>query len=978
MTTETPTWEHFKENAAPLERGRNVAILEQTYHETEEEREAKENSVRHYESLVLPSEEMAADREVLGEHDDPLIHWLSYIKFHQDHFPSDKQSQFLLMERCTRTLVDQKKYANDIRFIRICIMYADQNTNPGEIFKFFHDQRVGSMTALFWVAWSYWAEKEKNFKLAEKIFKKGRSKKALPAKLLDQRYKQFQRRMARYLANQAQEAEEDEEMYESGSRGVLGGLSEEAFRRNDRSSARNAYSQNENSNPHQQVTHGRGFPQSSMSTFVDRSAGNHASQRRQLPLSNFQKPVSTNNSMASTGFQIFVEDGQENDGYGLDQQLPVNGTRQLARAEDRSKENTIAAEPWNQRGALHSTATSHFGSTSGRPAFLQPSAPKARPFAVFVDEECARKHEQEEQKQQAEEDQRRRHRDERTFRSLEVGESVVEKLKQDPLRYMKHPSKVQGDQDKAQRESGETHPKSTKDKANQRGKGRRPGTKSKDSWGFAISLLKDSNGQEQSFEEYRLFCGKFKVASSEGNFNLLHQAVDESRQTINDSGMDIDESMEDATTSYSVTGTSARKGNPRRVLFSNNASFEMRNRSVNASQCSSTVNSAFAVGVDNPEEETINTKWAMKEMSMMFYSPAAGLLDTAAKTAQQARTETSEEIIPGFGEQQASFDSRQQEAATTNNNNEAHNNSGNDTAGFEVMLDLVESLDNSVLHSRADRDNDAENQGPRNPHSRASATQSQIDEQALRPLREESTVSLSCRSGDQRSLGPLAQDDPLSRVRVNALQQDPGFAIFQDTDTKENVQTQAAKPAGFSIFNEISSPASQVAQKSSSGFQILDENEKQSKRPKTESSDFQILDEGAKQSKQKSATSGFQIFDEGAQQAKPTSGFQIFEEGAQDPKPPAMSNTKQVSVPFSIHVDQDSRDTTTDTASLLAGDGGDTASLSIVGDLFTNTMQDDDSSVDTLQSRSRRTSDVSKSIRHHRYATLCYYYPACF
>ena len=961
METETPTWEHFKENAAPLERGRNVHILEQTYHETAEEREAKENSVRHYESLVLPSEEMAANREVLSEHDDPLIHWLSYIKFHQDHFPSDKQSQFLLMERCTRTLVDQKKYANDIRFIRICIMYADQNTNPGEIFKFFHDSRVGSTTSLFWVAWSYWAEKEKNFKLAEKIFKKGRSKKALPANVLEQRYKQFQRRMARYLANQAQE-EEDEEMYESGSRGVLGGLSEEAFRRNDRSSARNTYSNNENSNPHQQATNGRGFPQSSMSTFVDRSAGNHASQRRQLPPSIIQKNRSSNNSIVSTGFHIFVEDGQENDGYGLDQELPVHGKRQLARAEDRRKENTIAAEPWNQRGALHSTSTSHFGGTSGRPGALQPSAPKARPFAVFVDEECARKHEQEQQTQQAEEDQRRRHRDERTFRNLEVGESVVEKLKQDPLRYMKNPSKVQGDQDKAQ-------PKSTKDKANQREKSRRAGTKSKDSWGFDTSLLKDPNGHEQCFEEYRLFCGQFKVASSEGNFNLLHQAVDESRQTINDSGMDIDESMEDATRSYSVAGTSARKENSRRVLFSNNASFEMRNKSVNASQCSSTVNSAFAVGVDNPEEETINTKWAMKEMSMMFYSPAAGLLDTAAKKAKQAETDTAEDIIPGFGEQQASFDSRQQETTAANNSNsESHNNSGNDTAGFEVMLDLVESLDNSVLHSHADRDDEAENQGPRNPLSRVSATQSQIDKEALQPLREESTISLSCRSGDQRSLGPLAQHDPLSRARVNELQQDPGFAIFQDsTDTKKEVQTQSA---GFSIFNdEASARVSQAAKKPSSGFQILDENEQQMKRPKTESSNFQMLDDREDQSKQKkNVTSGFQIFDEGAQQEKPTSGFQIFDEGAQDPKPLAMSNTKQASVPFSIHMDQDSGDTTTDTASLLAGDGGDTASLSIVGDLFTNTLQDDDSSVDTRQSKSRR--DVSKSFRHCHYPTL--------
>ena len=79
MTTETPSWETFKENAAPLQRGRNVATLEQSCTESAERREEKESALRCFERLVHPSEELAENGGELGEDDDPLIHWMSYI-----------------------------------------------------------------------------------------------------------------------------------------------------------------------------------------------------------------------------------------------------------------------------------------------------------------------------------------------------------------------------------------------------------------------------------------------------------------------------------------------------------------------------------------------------------------------------------------------------------------------------------------------------------------------------------------------------------------------------------------------------------------------------------------------------------------------------------------------------------------------------------------------------------------------------------
>ena len=101
---QAPVWELSKENAAPLQRGRNVATLEHALAETEETRAVKERALDRYERLVRPSEQedynADDDETVSSAANDPLLHWLAYIKFHQESFPTNTNEQFLLMERC--------------------------------------------------------------------------------------------------------------------------------------------------------------------------------------------------------------------------------------------------------------------------------------------------------------------------------------------------------------------------------------------------------------------------------------------------------------------------------------------------------------------------------------------------------------------------------------------------------------------------------------------------------------------------------------------------------------------------------------------------------------------------------------------------------------------------------------------------------------------------------------------------------------
>ena len=50
--------------------------------------------VQHYEPLVQPS--VAITNFSIQHDDDPLIHWLSYIKFHQEFFASYASTSTIL------------------------------------------------------------------------------------------------------------------------------------------------------------------------------------------------------------------------------------------------------------------------------------------------------------------------------------------------------------------------------------------------------------------------------------------------------------------------------------------------------------------------------------------------------------------------------------------------------------------------------------------------------------------------------------------------------------------------------------------------------------------------------------------------------------------------------------------------------------------------------------------------------------------
>jgi predicted transposase YbfD/YdcC len=380
----TPSWEQSKENAAPLERGRTVASLEERL--SNEEVKVR---LERYEEAVLPTEAL----NITEMEGDPLIYWLAYIKFYQVAFPADTRDNFLLMERCIRALVKMKQYSNDDRFIGVCAKYADKTKEPSQVFKYLHQQKVGTYTALFWIAWAFVAEKDGDFAFAEQVFKKGISKQAQPLQMLKMRQNQFQRRMSRHWLNSSKSNhshvdEYDEDDARNRSRYALRGLSRDRLRQDrGHSNSRHADSRR----------HGLASAQ------IDST-----NQQRLLQ----QQQQQRHNTIGS--FSIFVD--QENEaGYDLDQSYAESDRRVIAKDDERRKENNQHAEQWNHRGGLQSSVPS-----SRKPSTNEPLTS----FSVFVDEECNFENECQEGEKSKHLDRQRQVRDDRTFRSR-VSEGMV-------------------------------------------------------------------------------------------------------------------------------------------------------------------------------------------------------------------------------------------------------------------------------------------------------------------------------------------------------------------------------------------------------------------------------------------------------------------------------------------------------------------------------------------------------------------------
>lgn len=153
-------WEACKENSQPLKQGRKSKALAQ-YAVADQCAADLDTKRKEWEAALRESADGA----------DPLAAWVGYIKWTQEAFlVGGKNAKLMqLLEDCAHGFKDDSRYAEDIRYLRVWIQYADLVRDPEQIFEYLYDRRIGQNYALFWEAWASVLEVKRKYSAADKV-----------------------------------------------------------------------------------------------------------------------------------------------------------------------------------------------------------------------------------------------------------------------------------------------------------------------------------------------------------------------------------------------------------------------------------------------------------------------------------------------------------------------------------------------------------------------------------------------------------------------------------------------------------------------------------------------------------------------------------------------------------------------------------------------------------------------------------------
>lgn len=180
-------WELSKENVQPLKEGRNVEKLNASL-KARVEGPMKSKISEEHRKMVEAIDAYTGN--------DPLQPWIECIKWVKEAYPSGgSQSRLLqLLELCVRTFCKDVRYADDIRYLKVWMDYADRCTNPREIYSFLEENNIGQQHALFYEYCGRFWEQQQKFTQAKAIYEFGMARKAQPLNSLKTAHTRFLQR----------------------------------------------------------------------------------------------------------------------------------------------------------------------------------------------------------------------------------------------------------------------------------------------------------------------------------------------------------------------------------------------------------------------------------------------------------------------------------------------------------------------------------------------------------------------------------------------------------------------------------------------------------------------------------------------------------------------------------------------------------------------------------------------------------------
>eukprot|EP00898_Chlorokybus_atmophyticus_P003015 jgi/Chlat1/3714/Chrsp251S03868 len=98
-----------------------------------------------------------------------------FIRWVQEAYPeAGAQSELLpILEKCARAFQHDTRYADDVRYLRVWILYADCCSEPQDVFAFLEANNIGQSHSLFYAAYATCMELRHNFKRAQEVYELG-------------------------------------------------------------------------------------------------------------------------------------------------------------------------------------------------------------------------------------------------------------------------------------------------------------------------------------------------------------------------------------------------------------------------------------------------------------------------------------------------------------------------------------------------------------------------------------------------------------------------------------------------------------------------------------------------------------------------------------------------------------------------------------------------------------------------------------
>nr|XP_018261155.1 BUB protein kinase [Kwoniella dejecticola CBS 10117]OBR83313.1 BUB protein kinase [Kwoniella dejecticola CBS 10117] len=188
--------ESQKENIRPLASGRSAATLSNVFKEpTAADKVVQEGHDRFRKDIEEAERRDKEGEDMIDGIQDVLDVYNKYILFVVQHHPSSDSHLLPLLETTTRRFVNDARYTQDVRYLKLWVMYARQIERREEIWSFLESRDIGTKHSVFYEEWASSLEGLSRRKKADEIYRLGTARKASPLDRLKNRHKQFLERI---------------------------------------------------------------------------------------------------------------------------------------------------------------------------------------------------------------------------------------------------------------------------------------------------------------------------------------------------------------------------------------------------------------------------------------------------------------------------------------------------------------------------------------------------------------------------------------------------------------------------------------------------------------------------------------------------------------------------------------------------------------------------------------------------------------